>query len=182
MTDPLTLGALGAVVLTEGIKFLYEQGRELLTRWRAKRDRDVVELELVEAAVLDAPLTVAEVPESRIADHADTISALRRELIDYAEEGRPATPDDRRLLERVDALRRSLEVVYGQRITFKGEARPHTGTRVDVAVEAGVVEGYMAGLRAEGGLAGVSEVHSEMRVDRVGADGTAVGVDLGKTP
>ena len=37
MADPFTLGAVGAVVLTEGIKFLYGQAGEALKRWRERK-------------------------------------------------------------------------------------------------------------------------------------------------
>lgn len=178
MTDPLTLGALGGVVLGEGIRFLYDQARELLARWRAKRDREVVDADAAGAEVLDAPLPAVEVPAARVSEHAELLTSLRRELIEYAEEGRAPEPGDHDLLRRVEALRRALEVVRGQRITFSGEARERTGTRVDVAVEAVLVEGYVAGLRARGGLGGVAEVRSDVRIGRVAADGEAVGVDL----
>ena len=38
MVDPLTLSTIGAVALTEGIKFLYEQAGEVLKRWRERKD------------------------------------------------------------------------------------------------------------------------------------------------
>ena len=38
MVDPLSLSAIGAVALTEGIKFLYEQAGEVLKRWRDRKD------------------------------------------------------------------------------------------------------------------------------------------------
>ncbi|MBP2705455.1 hypothetical protein JOL79_16715 [Microbispora sp. RL4-1S] len=178
MPDSLTLGALGAVALSEGIKFLYDEARELLKRWRERRDRDVVEVPGSAAEVLDAPLAAAEVADSVVAENSESLTSLRRELIEYAEEGRVPDPGDRGLLETVDALRRVLEVAYGQRITFRGEQREPTGTGIDVTVEADVVEGYLAGLRARGGLGPGTEVHSRMRVGRVSAGGEAVGVDL----
>jgi len=38
MIDPLTISAIGAVAITEGIKFLYGQAGELLKRWRERKD------------------------------------------------------------------------------------------------------------------------------------------------
>src|SRR5947199_10744351 len=38
MVDPLTLSTIGAVALTEGIKFLYEQAGEVLKRWRERKN------------------------------------------------------------------------------------------------------------------------------------------------
>lgn len=178
LADPLTLGALGALALSEGIKFLYDQARTVLQRWRDKRDTNIIEVAASTSPVLDAPLTEAAVPEALVAANAESLSALRRALMDYAEEGRAADPSDRDLLSTVDALRRVLEVVYSQRITFKGEQRDSTGTTVDVAVEAQVVEGYLAGLRSRGGLDDITAISSEMSVDRVAVGGEAVGIDL----
>ena len=178
MTDPLTLTALGAVALGEGIKFLYGEARELLTRWRARRDRDRVQAEGSNAEVLDAPLVAAEVPDSLLAENAESLTSLRRALIEYAEEGRVPDPADQELLDTVDPLRRLLELAYGQRITFRGERRERTGSRIDVNVEAGVVEGYVAGIRARGGLGSTPDLSVGMKVDRVSGGGEAIGVDL----
>jgi hypothetical protein len=38
MADPFSAAALGGVVLTEGIKFLYRQAGEVLKRWRERRE------------------------------------------------------------------------------------------------------------------------------------------------
>lgn len=38
MVDPLTISAIGAVAITEGIKFLYGQAGEILKRWRERKD------------------------------------------------------------------------------------------------------------------------------------------------
>ena len=39
MSDPFTLSSLGAVAITEGIKFLYAQAGQVLKRWREKREQ-----------------------------------------------------------------------------------------------------------------------------------------------
>lgn len=178
MSDPLALGALGALALGEGIKFLYDQARTVLQRWREKRDRDVVEISASASPVLDAPLSGVVVAESVVAAHAEALGRLRRHLIEYAEEGRAPDPADADLLEAVDTLRRVLEVILGQRITFSGERRDMTGTVVDVAVEAQLVEGYLAGLRSRGDLGEVASINSTMRVDTITTGGEAVGIDL----
>ncbi len=40
MVDPLSITAIGAVAITEGIKFLYGQAGEILKRWRERKDAD----------------------------------------------------------------------------------------------------------------------------------------------
>ena len=61
VSDPLTLAAVGAVALTEGIKFLYGQAGEALKRWRARQ----------QAASAEAPVAVelpADAFEGRLHD------------------------------------------------------------------------------------------------------------------
>lgn len=181
MSEPLTLAALGAVALSEGIKFMYEQAKELLRRWREKKDRGEtgsLEAPAASAPVLDAPLVTARVPDAVLEENAETLTALRRALIEYGDEGRRPDPADHALLETVDALRRVLELAYGQRITFRGERREPTGTRVDSKVEATEVAGYLAGVRArlDAGL----DISSDVRVGHV--SGEVVGVDLDYRP
>lgn len=179
MADPFSLGALGAVALTEGIKFLYDQAKELLKSWRERREdaEASVEVPARRSEVLDASLAPARVPFAVLEEHAAALTALRRGLIEYAEEGRPVDPADQSLLETTEALRSLLELAYGQRITFRGEQREHTGTRVDSQVEAGVVRGRLAGVRAHG-VVGDLDVVAKTRVDEVDSDGDVVGVDL----
>ncbi|MET9225822.1 hypothetical protein [Lentzea sp. NPDC003310] len=50
--------------------------------------------------------------------------------------------------------------------------------RVDVDVEAGDVEGQLAGLRAGNGLGDVTDVEANVKVKRVSTGGEVVGIDL----
>jgi hypothetical protein len=85
-------------------------------------------------------------------------------------------PGDRRLLELVDGLRRVLEAVYGQRLTFKGEARPPSGPVVVGEAKAGEVSGYVAGLRARRILGG--EVVGRAEAGDVGPGGQVIGAEV----
>jgi hypothetical protein len=143
MVDPLSLAALSAVALTEGVKFLYGQATELLKRRRerrdaAKKDEAAAALPTAPEGLLDGALTVGEDVPVADAD-ADRLKALRSQLTDYMDGIEPVREDDAGLLEAADALRGLLEAVYGQRITFAGEpGRPPTGTPLDVAESASV--------------------------------------------
>jgi hypothetical protein len=87
----------------------------------------------------------------------------------------PITPVDPELLASADALRRCLELVYGFRLSFRGERREPTGTRVESTVEVGTLAGYAAAIRADR-IAG-AEVTARLTVDEVGEGGRAVGID-----
>ena len=139
MVDPLSLAALGAVALTEGVKFLYGQATELLKRRRERRDAarkaEVAAADLPAApdGLLDGSLTVPG--DVAVSDaEADQLIKLMSQLDADAEDLEPIRADDAELLKAADALRGLLEGVYGQRITFAGEpGRPPTGTPLDAA-------------------------------------------------
>jgi len=179
MVEPLTLTAMGTVALTEGIKFLYDQAREAIKHWRDSRSRGEerpVSMAAPDTTVLDAPLQPLQMDPGVMEQQEQTLALLRRALTDYADGLATPDPADGDLLETVDALRRVLELVYGQRITFKGENREKSGTQVVAEVEAADVEGYVAGVRTRG-LADNANVHAKVRVQDVKPGGEVVGVD-----
>jgi hypothetical protein len=73
---------------------------------------------------------------------------LAGRLGNYANGLQDVDPADTETLEAADALRRLLEVIYGQRITFKGEERPPSGPLVIGRAEVEKVIGDVAGVRA----------------------------------
>jgi hypothetical protein len=177
MADPLTLTAVGSMVLTEGIKFLYSQAGEVIKRWRegsgsAQRSEPVAAPPTAALAGQLAPLAFEY---DHVATHERDLRALRQGLADFVDGIDPVDPGDQDLLVRVDALRGLLESIYGQRITFQGEARPTSGTpvvagSVDVSTIAGQASGVEAGRIASG------EVRGQVRGERVEPGGDAAGV------
>lgn len=174
----LSLATLGASALTEGIKFLYSQAGEILTRWRERN----------EGRGSDAPVELPATPviEGRFEPttpnwgdmprlEAD-IRAWRRCLVGYVDEGEPVNSKDEGLLLTVDALRRSLEVVLGQRITFKGEERMPSGPIIVVHSDVEEVAGYSASVCARTMSEGRVEVRRRTKV--VGPGGQDVGVEV----
>lgn len=183
MAEPITLTLAAGIVLAEGVKFLYGQAGELLTRWRKRQDEAA---EAARAATEAIPVVLpADVFEGELVNpviHYDALAAaharlreLRRELVPYVEEGEPVDAADTALLERVDLLRGLLEAVYQQRITFKGEQRPASGPLVDARVEVEEVLGRAAALKAGGIKSGA--VRAEAKAKTVGPGGELYGVD-----
>jgi hypothetical protein len=156
MTDPFTVTAVGATVLSEGIKFLYGQAGELLKRWRERRDGQTptVAADLRVPPGILAGTVSAVTPNDQILDrvHAE-LSDLRKDLLDYAE-GEPVDPADSAAAANFDALRRIVEVIYGQRITLTGEDREPSGPLVEAEVNVDSVRGDVAALRARAVKAG----------------------------
>lgn len=189
MTDSLSLTAIAAVVLTEGIKFLYGQAAEVLKHWREHKDyttknagSGATQPALQPAAVppiLEGQFSAPVIHFDRVGPLEADLKELLRALSDYVDGTEEADAGNHDLLVRVDALRRLLEAIYGQRITFQGEQRPPSGTPVVVGItELQQIAGYAAAVQAKQITRG--EVRGELRADRVeqGARVTGVEVDI----
>jgi hypothetical protein len=185
MADPLTLAAVGAAALTEGIKFLYAQAGEVLKRWRERKAANVtvvsgettepVEVELP-ASAFDGRLESPRLDLEAVGRLEGDLRALRAAVADYAQGIDEVDRGDRPLLEAVDGLRQVMEAVYGQQITFVGEQRPPSSARVVGEAKVDEVLGYLAGLRAKRILSG--SVTGRLEAKRVGPDAVAVGLDV----
>jgi hypothetical protein len=174
--DALSLGALSASALTEGIKFLYSQAGEVLRRRRERSDtgdQDTAVTVVPEAqAALEQPMLPARIDDAALAGLESEIRVLRSALADYAQEIDVVDPSDSELLETVHALRRALEGVLRQSLTLRGEQRP-AGPDIDVALRVGEVEGEVRGVVArlvEGG-----RINATLHIDRVGGQGRVTG-------
>ena len=179
--DPMSLSVLGATALTKGIDFLYGQATEVLKRRRERDDGGSPSAEVAlpgggpdlivgELKPLQVDLDAAARLEQDIAD-------LRRALSDYRDGIRAVDPSDRNLLDVTDALRRALEAVYRQPLTFVGEKRrlPETVVRGEVDVEE--VHGHAAGVRAR--VLSGGQITGTARAKTVGPGGEIHGVDVG---
>lgn len=171
MADPITLAGLGAVTLSEGVKFLYGQAGEVLKRRRERKTATELPPGLFETppGALRMDLERADELELELRD-------LRQALAEYGQGIDELDPSNSQAVDLVDALRRTLEAVYGQPIVFKGEQR--LDRVVDLSGEATVtnVRGYVAGIRAR-------HLHSGQATGRVRAqsvEGQAIGLDLGE--
>lgn len=163
MADPLTLAVVGAVALTEGVKFLYTQAGEAL---KARRESRKSEVDL-------NPPEVFEQTPRRARPDLDAVERLEQELrelrsaFDGVDEIDTADPDT---LGRIEGLRRALEAVYHVPFVFRGEARAHGEADVDEVL------GYVAGLRARKVLGG--SVTGSVRAGRVATGAHAIGVEI----
>jgi hypothetical protein len=184
MADPLTLSVVGAVVLTEGVKFLYAQAGEALKRLMERRrasGEPAPEADADDGARL--PSLAFEAAGSTLRPNLEVVDGLEAELrqlraavADFAEGIDPVDPEDAAQLERIDALRQAMEAVYGQTLAFKGEPESRTG--LDVVGEAKVqeVQGLVIGLRARNIDEG--RVTGGIEAGRIGPGGVGIGLDV----
>jgi hypothetical protein len=184
MVEPITLAAVGTVALTEGIKFLYAQAGEVLKRWRERRDAaESDDAPPDDTARMDIKLPEAfegQLSEPKI--HFDVVERLdkdlretRNGLTDYAQDIEKVDNSHEELLAKTDALRRLLEAVLQERITFKREKRPPSGPVVEGHIDVDEVAGYAAAVRAK--IITSGHVKGEARASRVQQGGEFVGVD-----
>ncbi len=173
MAIALTLASVGGTVLTEGIKFLYGQASELITWWR-QRNQDK------EIAAPVAPPHSASAPDSfdgpvlqgqpdldALARLEEQLAAVLKQqvLVGVGALGETLETTNAEHVRAAETLRSLLESVYGQAITFHGEAgRPPSGTPfVRGTAKAESVLGRLTGLDAEV----ITEGHAEGSADVV---------------
>jgi hypothetical protein len=164
--EPVTLALVGTTVLTQGIKFLYAQAGEAISRWRQRRAEPIP---VPPNAPLEGTLEPAKVDPAAMERLESDIVQLRRALSPYLDDAVPEPVDtnNANLIDVTDGLRRSLEA--------KGEAGKQSGPLVEGEVDVDDVLGYVAGVRArsiEGG-----QVKGTAKAKRVGPGGELFGVD-----
>jgi hypothetical protein len=182
----LTLAGIGGLALTEGVKFLYAEAQDLIKHWMdAKKSAGdsaaalppvqvEVELPPAFAGQLQSPSANLAV----IAKNEDRFEALTGALSLYATGTKPIEPSDRKLLAKADELRGLLEEIFGQNLTFAGEERPATGTRIlRGTVNVDVLHGTAAGVSTDT-LADVTEGHATARE----VTGSIFGVEVKAKP
>ncbi|MFF3578074.1 hypothetical protein [Streptomyces mirabilis] len=144
-------GAFAGVVttvLTEGIRFLYQQAQELIGSWRAGRTAEATGAPPPEGVFLGEVRLVPDDP-AVLDEHAGAFDTLMTSpgLVRLTL-GHAVDPDDEDQMRAAAALRALLETVSGRRITFVGEpGRDASGTTVIRGeAEASVLRGLLAGL------------------------------------
>jgi hypothetical protein len=179
-----SIAAIGGLALGEGIKFLYTQAGEIL---KHRRDRKAAEV--AGAAPPSEPLAV-ETPtvvmgtlnpitiDPDAADElAEELSALRKELSDFADGIETPEPTDERVVRTTNALRDAIEAIIGQRITFEGEDREPTGSPVVTGtVRAKEIRARASGVEADEVTGGLVEGTVEADLVDEGADVAGVRV------
>lgn len=154
--DPLSLEAIGADALHQGMQLLYARAQELLSSRRRGGDEGQVE---PGDTSIDGP-ALAELG-SQIERLTDALEVFRHSPAAAADPSR-----DQLLI--VDALRRCVEAVQHRSFEFPGERR------VVADVDVGDVSGYVAGVLAQASPDG--SIQASIRAGDV--SGTVVGVKL----
>ncbi len=182
MSEPFSLVVLGSAA-TEGIKFLYGQAAEVLREWRKRRkedpsdDRDF-DVPFVAQAVLDALPSGSTAGAAVLAGEYQDLARLCGALSPYALDQADVSVGDAELASAAGQLRDLLEAVYGQRFTFRGERREHTGSLVSVRQRVDEVAGDVVGADA-GVSGGALAVDQEVTTVREGGSVTGFSGRIG---
>lgn len=180
MPDPLTLGVLGGLAATEGIKFLFNQASEVLRAWRERQANkalgeqasDELQVPVHASEALDAAPTSQSVDLRVLEQENKSLRDLIGRVAPYAQDLADIEVDDVELADAAGRLRAILEALYGQRFTFRGEDRDPTGVRVNVHQVLGEVAGRAVATEADI-TAGHLEV--EQHVQTVKEGGAVIG-------
>jgi hypothetical protein len=127
----------------------------LLKRWWDKNDTqnstepERINLELPEKA-FDGRLHDPVVHYDVLRVTADELENTYGRLAPYINGARPMETADAKYLALADQLRTMLEAVVEQTITFKGEQRAPSGTRIDATMKIGTLSGEATNVDLEG--------------------------------
>jgi hypothetical protein len=173
--EPMSLALVGTTVLTEGIKFLFTQAGEVITRWR---DKNAAPLPVPDGAPLQGTLQPTMIDTAVMERMANEIIGLRAALAPYCDVVAPIPVDvhNQDLLDVAEGLRRALEAVLGQRIRFRDEGSESSGPLVEGELNVTDVLGYVAGVRARSIAGGT--VRGVVKAETVEPGGQAVGVEV----
>jgi hypothetical protein len=171
------LAGVAVTALNEGVKFLYNQAAEALKRWRERGDAVLAE---PPESVFEPGVGAVALPAERVGGHERQLRELMNALQPYVAAGEQIQPTDVTALHLVHTLRRVMEQLTGQTLTFHGEQRD---TRLSVrgAATADHVDGTLrgVGIRRAGSKLGGASVDGIGGAKTVGKDGNVTGVEIG---
>jgi hypothetical protein len=191
MADPETTtliavaGTYGLSFFTETVKFLYGQATEVLKTRRERKkagesqpgqEQQVTAVTTKELPdIFEGHLGPLQVDFEALEPVADELISLRKEIADYAEGIKDIDPEDRDMVAKVAAIRELLEVIYSQRITFKGEQREPSGPLVRGSVKVKELAGDATGVQSR--LVTGGTVIGQAEAEKVSSGGRLVGVE-----
>lgn len=173
MADPIDLSMVVSSALPATFTFLYQRLDALLSRHRAEpsmtQPEAMPEIPSVVVGELELPLHADEdLVQARLAE----LRAYALGLAHYRTNLARLSPDDSLLLQTLSDLRDALEDIYGQRFTFEGEQREHSGPFSDQRY--GQIAGEVIGMEATNVIRG--RTTSKITAESVERGGRVVGM------
>jgi hypothetical protein len=179
MAAEVMLVGVAKVALEEGVKFLYEQAREFLTAWRARRKDPTAPAPVVVQVPEGVTMGPAQPrPEPPDDEAIETLQELK-DAVERVKDGH-VDVEDATARQAIADLRAMLEAALRAPITLAGET-PRPVTISDIEVVTGDVSGRVTGVRARlDQLARAGGEVKDVRVQtgEVKAGAEVSGVDL----
>ncbi|GLF96982.1 hypothetical protein [Streptomyces yaizuensis] len=173
MSDVFTFPVLAASALTQAFGFLYRRAETLLDRRRGNASQP----ETVPAVVVGDPGSAEADGDALTPERLEQLESLWEVLGVYGDHQDLVRPEDERLRRNLGQLRGLLEEIYGRRITFEGEDRARSGTRI--VQNLGQVHGSAHALKVQTiGRDAAVEVEQKAEVLHRGASVTAAEINL----
>ncbi|MBT2530132.1 hypothetical protein J7E91_33445 [Streptomyces sp. ISL-99] len=166
MPDATEIAVISSV-LPATLTFIYQRAERLLSRRGSEPE---TELSLPDSLVGDLQLPLQPDTDQLLTRRGE-LEQLRDALAVYAQGDAPVRPRDQALLRNLNRLRRALEEIYCQRLTFEGEDRPASGPFVQQRLKE--VSGEVTGMDADE-IDGTARLVQD--VDRVAHGGKVTGM------
>jgi len=168
-----SINTVPSAQLILGFGFLHARLLEVLDSQRRGVSGEVVE---PDQSGLDAAVGPLVPNPFVVKARWSAMDRLRQWLAPIAASGAPQA--DAAFRQRLVELREALEDVYGQRLTFGGEQREPTGTKVEVSQEIDTVWGLAVGADIASDWAG-GDITATQKLGVVEKQATAIGARLG---
>jgi hypothetical protein len=173
MADPIDLSMVVSSALPATFTFLYQRLQALLSRRRAEpsiaQPEATPEIPTVVVGELELPLRA---DEDRVQTRLAELRAYALGLAHYQTNPAGISPDDSLLLQTLSDLRGALEDIYGQRFTFEGEQREHSGPFSEQRY--GQIAGEVIGMEATNVIRG--KTTSKITAESVERGGRVIGM------
>jgi hypothetical protein len=184
VTDGIGLSTVVNSALPATFTFLYERLEDLLSRRRVApgnaQQEAVLETPEIPAVLVGGAELPLRADQDRVQARLEELRAYALGLAHYRRDPALITLEDQLLLQTLDSLRDALEDIYGQRFTFEGELREHSGPISEQSHEK--VAGEVIGMEATNTIRG--PVTSKITTKSVEPGGRVVGMrghDIGQS-
>jgi hypothetical protein len=171
--DPIDLSMVVSSALPSTFTFLYQRLEALLSRHRAgpgaAQPEAAPEIPAVVVGELELPLCA---DEDRVQARLAELRAYALGLAHYRADPAGISLEDPLFLQTLSGLRGALEDIYGQRFTFAGERREHSGPYTEQRY--GQIAGEVVGMEATNVIDGGTT--SKITAESVERGGRVVGM------
>lgn len=177
--DPLTVGFLGGVAVTEGIKFIYAQAGELIKAWREKRKKSSSDFEvpILSPELLSNGEINSAIAEDDLEQYGKKLYELARQLQPYLGGEADIRGGDQAML-LASNLWEIIRNVYQQDLQFTNNASTFLkDSKLTVEQRVTQLDGLMSGVEASD-FVGLPVTEVTQKVGTVGPTGSLTGIRI----